>query len=55
MTLQTDALEASDWQSLAVTASDEELRDALAVSNIPTLLMVVAQLTGDDACASSTR
>jgi 4-hydroxyacetophenone monooxygenase len=49
MTLQTDALEASDWQSTAVTASDDELRDALAVSNIPTLLMVVAQLTGDDA------
>lgn len=30
-----------------VTASDAELRDALVAANIPTLLLVLAQLTGD--------
>jgi 4-hydroxyacetophenone monooxygenase len=34
-----------DWPR--ATASDAELRDALVAANIPTLLLVLAQLTGD--------
>lgn len=34
------------WRPVSLTASDEELRAALDAANIPTLLCVVAQLTG---------
>ncbi|MCG3754082.1 NAD(P)/FAD-dependent oxidoreductase [Amycolatopsis sp. Poz14] len=38
----------ADPRRTAVTASDEQLRAALAVANIPTLVIVLAQLTGDE-------
>jgi len=38
---------AADPRSITMTASDQELRESLADANLPTLLLVLAQLTSD--------
>jgi 4-hydroxyacetophenone monooxygenase len=42
----------ADPRSVMTTATDEQLQAALAVGNIPTLLLVLAQLTGDPSWVS---
>lgn len=41
------SLSKPDQRSIEMTASDEQLKAALAAGNIPTLLLVLAQFTGD--------
>jgi 4-hydroxyacetophenone monooxygenase len=40
-------ISSADPRSITMTASDQELREALAEANLPTLLPVLAQLTSD--------